>query len=112
MLNEKNYKILCAKNYQSLDIDSFREDLARVNKIKKILYKYAECGTINERLLLNHIIILYNMFGNFATDILYFSIDVELYTILNTFILFLDRLPDDKYMYGFDFEIGKLLEII
>lgn len=111
-LNDENFRIMCARHYDSVDICSFNEDIARVYMVKKMVKKYISSSEINERLVLNHIIILFNVFENFALDILYYIFDKDDYKYINSFLLFLDRLPEDKYVSGIDIIITKKLEKI
>jgi hypothetical protein len=111
-INETNFKMLCAKNYDSVDINSFNEDISRIYRVRKLIRKYIENDDINERLLLNHIIILFNGFGDFTINILYYIFDKNEYKYINSFLLFLNRLPDDKFVTGIDLilstRLGKL----
>lgn len=95
-LNESNYILYCAKNYDSRhysSTDEFFDDLKRVGYIKKLLTRYIESGELKERLILNHIIILYNVFGAEATSrILFFKLaDYQRY--IKPFLLLLNILP-------------------
>jgi len=109
-LNEKNFKIHCARNYDSVDICAFNEDLARIYMVRKLIRKYIATSEINERLVLNHVIILSNVFGNFSNNIFYYIFDASEYKYINSFLLFLRRLPDDKFLFGVDLPLTKKLE--
>lgn len=73
----------------------FEEDLARFTYIKRLLNKYQKTGELSERLLLNHIILLHNVFGKATIDLLFFKIDRQYWPQLKTFLVFLNYLPDD-----------------
>lgn len=109
-IDETNFKLLCARNYDSVDINSFNEDISRIYRVRKLIRKYISSSEINERLLLNHIIILFNGFGNFTINILYYIFEENEYKYINSFLLFLNRLPDDKFVTGIDLTLTKRLE--
>lgn len=96
-LNESNYIMFAMKHYenpQAVTQEDFYEDMKRFKWIKRLLNKYNNTGEMNVPLLLNHFIILYNIFGDAATPLLFYRIDSELWNILKTFIVYLDRLPE------------------
>ena len=96
-LNENNYILFAIKNYdnpQSLTLDDFEEDMKRFKWIKRLLKRYKTSGNLNLHLLINHFIILYNVFGDAATPLLFFKIDKEFWGIIKTFIVYLGRFPD------------------
>ena len=70
-LTEKNFEAYAVRHYnnpQCLSIDEFYEDLARFKYVKRLLRKYLETGDIKERLVLNHLIAIYNVFSIQAAD--------------------------------------------
>jgi hypothetical protein len=96
-LTEKNYIQYAMKNYDnpSGGIDEFEEDMARMVYLKRLFRKYHNSGILRERLVLNHIITFYNVFGvEVATRLLFFKIENELHYILKTFLIFLNYLPE------------------
>jgi hypothetical protein len=106
-LNDKNYIRYAMKHYDnpSGGIDEFEEDMARVVYLKRLFRKYHNCGILRERLVLNHIITFFNVFGvEVATRLLFFRIEPELHYILKTFLVFLNYLPDGnpKFNLGID----------
>jgi hypothetical protein len=105
-LHDGNFLIYAAKHYNRPHIlqSEFEDDLRRIKYIKRLLRKYRQTGDCKERLILNHIIILSNVFGVDATvNMLFFKIDKDDYPTLKTFLLFLNYLPNhlnvtyDKY---------------
>jgi len=95
-LNESNYIMFAMKHYenpQAVTQEDFYDDMKRFKWIKRLLNKYKNTKEMNVPLLLNHFIILYNIFGDAATPLLFYRIDSELWNILKTFIVYLDRLP-------------------
>ena len=75
----------------------FEDDLKRFKYIKRLLRKYYDTGILKERLLLNHIIVLNNVFGPDAcATLLLYKIQPEFWSALKTFLLFLNILKDDE----------------
>lgn len=96
-LNDDNFLLYAAKAYDSpLPLQSeFEDDLKRLKYVKRLLRKYRQTGDIKERLILNHIIILSNVFGVEPTvNMLFFKVDPEDYPHLKTFLIFLKYMPD------------------
>ena len=96
-LNDTNYVMFAMKHYNNPDcrsVDEFHEDLNRIKYLKRLLRKYKSTGVLRERLILNHIIIFYNIFGiEPATRLLFSRIEEDLHPYLKTFIVFLNSLP-------------------
>ena len=96
-LNEDNFLLFAIKNYenpQAVTKEDFEKDLNHFKYIKRLLKRYKREGELKTHLLLNHFIILYNIFGEATTPMLFFKIDKELWPILKSFIIFLNRLPE------------------
>ena len=96
-LNDGNFLIYAAKSYDRPHIlqSEFEDDLKRLKYIKRLLRKYRQTGDFKERLVLNHVIILSNVFGVEPTvNMLFFKIDEEDYPALKTILLFLNFMPD------------------
>ena len=97
-LNNNNFILYVSKYYDNPQCDSmdeFNEDLNRIKYIKRLLRKYIKLGILRERLILNHLIVLQNVFGPAVTSrILFFKVDVELYSELKTFLVYLKYLPE------------------
>lgn len=96
-LTEQNFVMFAMKHYQNpqcLNIDEFHDDLKRIKYIKRLLGRYCASGELKERLILNHLIILYNSFGKEATQMLFFKIEQQFWPQLKTFLLFLSYMPD------------------
>lgn len=66
----------------------------RFKWIKRLLKRYQTNGTLKSHLLINHFIILYNVFGEAATPLLFFKIDRELWPVIKSFVVYLGRLPE------------------
>ena len=96
-LNEDNYVMFAIKHYENphaVTQDDFYEDLKRFKWIKRLLKRYQTTGILKSHLLINHFIILYNVFGEAATPLLFFKIDSELWPVVKTFVVYLGRLPE------------------
>ena len=105
-LNDDNFLIYAAKCYDRPHIiqSEFEDDLRRIKYIKRLLRKYKQTGEFKERLVLNHVIILANVFGVEPTvNMLFYKIDQEDYPVLKTILIYLNYMPDhlkasfDKY---------------
>lgn len=97
ILNSSNFVLYAAKHYDNphcLDIDEFHEDLKRIKYIKRLFNRFEITKDLKERLILNHIIILYNAFGiEAATKMLFFKLK-GYYEYLKPFLVLLNFLPE------------------
>lgn len=95
-LNDDNFMIFAMKAYDRPNaiVSEFEEDLKRIKYIRRLIKRYKATGDLKERLILNHIIVLSNVFGVEATvRILFFKMNSSDYSILKTFLLFLNFMP-------------------
>jgi len=96
-LTKENFLIYAIKNYDNSGcrgIRDFQDDLKRLRYIKRLLGRYRQTGEIKERLVLNHIIVFYNVFGvDAATRMLFYKIQESLWPELKTFLVFLNCMP-------------------
>jgi len=96
-LNDNNVLIYAAKHYDKpyYITSEFEEDFKRIQYIQKLFCRYERKGELKERLILNHLIVLYNVFGAEPTArILFLRIDPKHHTILKTFLVYLNIMPD------------------
>jgi hypothetical protein len=96
-LNESNFLIFAMHHYdnpQCHSLQEFEEDLKKFLYLKKLISRYKNNGELRERLILNHIIVLYNIFGENATQMLFYKIDESCWDTLITFLVYLDRMPE------------------
>jgi hypothetical protein len=96
-LNDDNYILFAIKHYdnpQSVTKEDFFDDLKKFKLIKKILKKYCESDKVNVRLLINHFLILYNVFGEATTPLLFFKIEPQYWKLVKTIIIYLGRFPE------------------
>ena len=96
-LTEENFLLFAIKNYenpQAVTKEDFDKDLNHFKYIKRLLKRYKNTGQLKTHLLLNHFIILYNIFGEAATPMLFFKIEQDLWSSMKTFVMFLGKLPE------------------
>lgn len=101
-LTDDNFLVVCAKLYDNPGAQSteeFLEDLNRIKYIKKLLTRYKETGELKERLILNHIITLYNCFGNHLAKILFLKLEQQ-FDMIKPFLILLNALPETIKMVG------------
>jgi len=95
-LNESNFLIYAAKAYESPNciMSEFEGDLKRTKYLKRLFRRYKLTKTLKERLILNHLILLNNVFGPEAISrILFYRIEERDYDVLKTFLMYLNILP-------------------
>ena len=96
-LNEDNYLFFAIKYYdnpQAVTKEDFYDDLKRFKYLKRLLKTYIKTGNLKLHLILNHMIIIYNVFGEAATPLLFFKIDRDLWPVVKTFVVYLGRFPE------------------
>ena len=102
-LNEGNFLVYAMHHYdnpQCNTLQEFEEDIKKFLYLKKLLSRYKNYDELRERLILNHIIVLYNIFGESATRMLFYKIDKSCWDVLVTFLVYLDRMPAELSEYG------------
>ena len=96
-LNQDNWSIFAIKNYnnpQSVTYADFEEDIKKFKYIKRLFRRFETTGELKKHLILNHIILLYNVFGDAATPLLFYKTEATHWNYLKAFMLFLNRLPE------------------
>ena len=103
-LNEKNYLHFAMKYYdnrQCTSIEEFNEDLNKIKYVKRLFNRFLDTGELRIHLIMNHLIVIYNVFENeAATRMLFFRVEKRFYSILKPFLIFMNRLP--KVVRGID----------
>ena len=97
-LSDDNFILYAMHHYdnpQCHSVEEFEEDLRKFLYLKKLFSRYKNNDELRERLILNHIIVLYNIFGDAATDMLFLKLS-EYESELATFLVYLNRLSEDK----------------
>ena len=101
-ITDENFFVFCARHYdkQCHSTEEFIEDLQRIKYIKKLVTRYEETGELKERLILNHLIILSNVFGpEIACKIIFLRMKEQL-KYLKPFLILLNILPNKLYNVG------------
>jgi len=100
-LNEANLLLYAAKHYYNpkyIDADEFYEDLKKFKYVKRLLNRYHETGKLSERLILNHLIVIFNVFGIEASlNILELKLEEKYWPQLKPFLIFLRYIRNDQY---------------
>lgn len=96
-LNDDNFLLYAVKAYTSPHciMSEFEGDLKRTKYLKRLFRRYKLSKALKERLILNHIILLYNVFGaEPATRILFYRVDESDFDVLKTFLIYLNYMPE------------------
>lgn len=107
-LNEENFLLFAIKNYdnpQAVTREDFEKDLNHFKYIKRLLKRYQNTGQLKVQLILNHFIVLYNVFGEAATPMFFYKIEKELWPPIKSFIIFLNKLPEYPKCYIHDVKV-------
>ena len=97
ILSEHNILLYAAKSYDKPNCvkSEFDEDYKRIRYIKRLLQRYRMTGEIKERLILNHLVIVQNVFGiEASTRMLFFRIDRKDWSALKTFLVYTSAMPN------------------
>lgn len=109
IITDDEFEAYAVNNYRNpncVSVLEFLEDLNKIKYIKRLINKYADKGELRERLVLNHIIFLSNVFGVEATvTMLSFKVEEKNRYILNSFLIFLGYIKNDLVSYD-----GELLD--
>ena len=117
-LDEKNHLMFAIKYYenpQSVTVDDFLEDMKKFKYLKRLLKRYLKTGILRVNLILNHLIILFNVFGDATIPLLMYKLEKEYWSLIKTFLIYLNRYPENP---GFlttvesDDDVASLLEDI
>lgn len=95
-LTESTFLLFASKHYdnpQCSDITEFEEDLKRFQYLRKLFGRYRQDNDLKERLILNHLIIIYNVFGPTATNMLFMRLQ-EYHEYLRPFVEYLNFMPN------------------
>ena len=95
ILKESTFTLFASKYYDNphcSDVTEFEEDLKRFQYLRKLFGRYRQCDELKERLILNHLIIIYNVFGPEATNMLFMKLE-EYHEYLKPFVEYLNFMP-------------------
>lgn len=97
-LNNETFLMYAIKNYDNPScsgLKEFENDLKRLRYVKRLLGRYKASGDMKERLIINHLVVLYNVFGvEAATNMLFFKIQEKFWPQLKPFLVFLNYMPE------------------
>ena len=96
-LNENNYMLFAIKFYDNphaLTKEEFEDDLKRIKYVKRLLKRYKNTGVLKTHLILNHLTVLFNVFGEAAVPLLFYNLEEDLWPIIKSFLVFLNRIPE------------------
>lgn len=101
ILNQENFLLYANKNYQNsacVDVEEFYEDVNRFKYLKKLFNKYFESGNLCDRLILNHIIVIFNVFGiEPATKMLQYKMDEKYWPLIRPVLLYLGYITQSEF---------------
>ena len=119
LLNESNvfnYQMKSYDNPQCHNMEEFLNDMKRIKYVKRLFHKYHTKDILKDRLIINHLVVLYNVLGNEpCSRILFLKIDSDQYYILASFLKFLNKLPyiisgiNGKQIYPTEFELDEFI---
>lgn len=115
-LNNDNFLLYAIKAYDRPNciMSEFEEDLKRFDYLKRLIFRYKEYNDLQERLMINHVIILSNVFGpDCVVRMLFYRLDENSYPIIKTILLFLNIMPEvvkgirGKHIYSSDISLDN-----
>ena len=96
-LNDDNYLLFAIKYYENphaVTREDFEDDLKKIKYVKRLLRRYINNNVLKEHLILNHLTVLFNVFGDAAVPLLFYNLEEDLWPAIKAFLLFLGRLPE------------------
>jgi|TARA_B100000131_G_scaffold48975_1_gene43629 hypothetical protein len=96
-LNESNYMLFAMKFYdnpQAVTKDDFDDDLKKIKYVKRLLKRYKNTGVLKTHLILNHIIVLFNVFNEATVPLLFYNMEEDLWPAIKSFLIYLKRVPE------------------
>ena len=101
-LTNSNFLLYASQHYnnrQCTSMEEFNDDMQRFKYLKRLFKRYSASGDLQERLILNHIIVINNVFGiDAATRMLFFKVEEQHYPALKTFLVYLNYLKEDVHI--------------
>lgn len=97
-LNEETFLMFAIKHYDNpgcTGISDLQEDLKRFVYLRRLLTRYENTNVLNERLIVNHLLVLYNVFNQAATDMIVYKLS-DLMPLIKPFLVFLNRMKDTE----------------
>ena len=107
-LNDDNYLIFAIKHYdnpQAVTYEDFLNDMKKFKYIKRLLKRYKKTGDLKSHLLINHFIVLYNVFQDATTPLLFYKIEKELWEPMKTYVMLQGKLPEHPKSFSSDIKV-------
>lgn len=95
-LNEDNYLLFAIKFYENphaVTREDFEDDLKKIKYVKRLLRRYQNTNVLKTHLILNHLTVLFNVFGDAAVPLLFFNLERDHWSAIKSFLVFLGKLP-------------------
>lgn len=95
-LSDDNFELHAVKNYDNPSCSGmaeFHDDMLRFKYLNRLLNKYEDSGELRENLILNHLVVLFNLFGDATVKMLFFKVAESQWNALVPFLIFLNRMP-------------------
>lgn len=95
-LTEANFELHAVKHYDNpscIGMAEFYDDMLRFKYVRRLLNKYEDSGELRENLIMNHLVVLHNLFGDAATKMLFYKVDEKHWPVLVPFLIFMNRMP-------------------
>jgi len=95
-LTSENFLLYAVKAYDKPNciMSEFKEDMKRFNYLKRLFRRYRKMDDLRERLVINHLVVVYNVFGvDVATRMLFYKMSKDDYSALKTYLIFLNYMP-------------------
>lgn len=117
VINEDNFLIYAAKHYHNprcIDAEEFYDDLNRFKYVKRLINRYNRTGNLTERLILNHIIVILNVFGNeHGIIMLMYRVGPSGFEVLKTFLIYLKAIRENELVeIGINHDVAEILREI
>ena len=96
-LNDDNYLLFAIKYYENphaVTREDFEDDLKKIKYVKRLLRRYQNTNVLKTHLILNHLTVLFNVFGDAAVPLLFFNLERDLWSSIKSFLVFLHKLPE------------------
>lgn len=96
-LNDDNYLLFAIKFYENphaVTRDDFEDDLKKIKYVKRLLRRYLNTNVLKTHLILNHLTVLFNVFGDAAVPLLFYNLERDLWSSIKSFLVFLGKLPE------------------
>ena len=96
-LNDDNYLLFAIKFYENphaVTREDFEDDLKKIKYVKRLLRRYQNSNVLKTHLILNHLTVLFNVFGDAAVPLLFYNLERDLWSAIKSFLVFLGKLPE------------------